>query len=461
MNNTERPQLFLLINNLSAEEIVKHEKWEIISHDFYLLYEVLKKGDFIYINKIPFDSLQSFSLSLALFNCPYINEHDIKYIPHKHLNNIEFIIEVLNLNHLYIKILPQDYWDKEPVIQWFCLKYAHLEPLQYLPEKYQSSYDLNKALIKSYSLNYKYLTEDLKNNFELYDLACNKNTVATLFPLSGNNIKNNKQYALFAIERNTYLYNFLGESLRNNVDFFLELLDKQLDCLEDSSEIIKDNEQCVWESAKKFPSSLEFASERLLNTPSFCSQLAQDECVIKNNKFFKFWKDNIRNDHEVIRELFGLLSSTNNLDFISINLRNNKDFVLEFVVADIKILKYIGEDLLLDSDFFIQAYKLIDQDKEGKGRFDLDSPQSTVFNYITEDAVNDEDFLLAIYQEFGNSFFTVIYPKLRKFQGYLIDMLNNTSQERESLERFMEKLKLKKRLEEGLGYHEGHRTHKI
>lgn len=461
MNNIERPDLFLLVDNLNVEEIVKHPQWNNISNDFFLLYELLKKGDFIYVNKIPFKSLQSFTISLAVFNCPYLTEHDVKYIPQKHLNNPEFIIEVLNINYLYINIIPQEFWDKEDIVQWFCLKYSHLEPLQHLPEKYQEYYHLNKALIKSYPLNYRHISNKLKDSFELYNLAYNKNTVATLFPISGNNIKNNKEYALHAIERNTCLYKFVGESLRDNADFFLELIDLDFDCLEEASDIIRDNEHCVWESLKKFPTSLKFVSERLLNTPSFCIQLAQDEHVPKSDKFFKYWGENIRNEPQVIRELFKFLSTTNNLDFISNNLRNNKDFMLEFVVKDTRILKYVGNDLLCDSDFFIKAYQLIDQEQEGKGRFDLDSPQSTVFNYINEEAVNDEDFLLAIYKEFGNSFFTVIYPKIRKFQGYLIDMLNNTSQDIDSLERFMKKLRLKQRLEKGLGYHEGHRTHKI
>lgn len=439
MNIDKRLELLNFIQHNKPITIINSSDWKDISNDYILTYHLIREGNFPFLDKIPLHMFQDYTLALSVFRSA---DPNLKLVPEKYLHDSLFILNVLENNYYNITIIPEKYWNKEDIIEWFCFRYSALQPLKFLPIEYRDNLSICKSLLQNISSNYSYFSDNLKNNIELYELVIQHTELLHIFPLAGINIRSNQQLASHAVYISPHMFQFIGDNLKNNVPFFLDCLHHH-DILEYSSESIRDNEQCVWESIKKNALNIQYASDRLLNLPSFCLQICEEAKPTFISHIFKHCGIEVRSNQEIIKQFLPYLLEHKTFQYISLELRNDYQFMLETSLLDIEALHDLGDDLITNSKFFIDVYVAIGK-SSSLGELSIrKNKQEHIFDFIKKDASNNVYFILDLYEYFGQFFISSIYPKISKHSGNFISLMNNATLNRNGLYNFLEKLKLK------------------
>lgn len=444
---------FSIIKNLTDEELIQHQLWDEIKNNIYLCVELLNSGNFKYLNLIPAYMFDNYSVSLKIFN--YSNP-DTSFIPESLLLDNNFIITALNKNYNNILFIPEKYLNQD-IIYWFCLKYPNHSPLTLIPDKYKNENLLIQSLIELNPNNYIDTSNSIKNDLTIFNIIQEKNQIEQFFKFSGDSIRNNKYICSEAIKKSIKLYANIGNKLKNNEEYFIELIKQDLNLLEFASPFIKDSSQCVLASYIKFPTSLKYASNRLLNSSDFLSQI-YDSNIEGFELTFQYCGTNIFNDIDFCYKYMAEIIKSNFFYLLSPTITNNYAYMKESSLIDINSLHFLGDKLSLNSNLFIELYKEIHLTNKKIGTFNLDSQQNKIFEHISQKAANNLNFLVDLNKEFNHIFEQIILPKIKHLEGPLINILNDNNN---SLQKILSNLELQSKLNSTLPLFDKQEINKI
>ncbi len=132
----------------------------------------------------------------------------------------------------------------------------------------------------------------------------------------------------------------------------------------------------------------------------------------------EYVSDNLKNDKEFVLE--AVKSNGYALEYASDNLKNDKDFVLEVVKQDVRALEYVPDNLKNDKEFVLEAVKSngnalkyasdnLRNDKE----FVLDAAKyhSVALQGASDNLKTDKEFLLKALQLDYNKVSFIVMPR--------------------------------------------------
>lgn len=427
-------RLLQKIKQYGSKELLEDPEFKYILQDSSLLYSLLNQRNFQFFEVLPKWVFKDISMSLLLMN---YGKPPVTLISHEVLSSPGFLQLVFDNHFSHIQYIPVQFLTTE-LLTWYCDTFGkESNCLKFFPKTLLNK-ELCKILVHKNALHFKELPELFRNDIEIYS-EINKKYYKDLFEHAGINIRSNPFLATQALEENAALYSLISDNLKS-ADFFLRRLTHIPDLLAHVDSKINDNEHCVWESVKVNSASLYYASERLLNTASFASQVCKDMTINDIQHSFEAWGVSVHGNKEFVTEILPKLCGAECLGHITEELRADRDIMRKAVNIDPYSFKFITLELIEDVSFLIDCFH--DLNKQGK-KADI------LFQYLKPSAFEEPFYLLGLFENFHDIFVHSVYPHISKFDTPLIVDLNE-SFESNNLYSFMEKIKLHSILEEEL-----------
>lgn len=427
-------RLLQKIKQYGSKELLEDPEFKYILQDSSLLYSLLNQRSFQFFEVLPKWIFKDFSMSLLLMN---YGKPPVSLISDEILSSPGFLQLVFDNHFSHIQYIPTQFLTTE-LLTWYCVSFGKEHTcLKYFPKTLLNK-ELCKILVGKNALHFKELPEHFRNDIEIYS-EINKKYYKELFEYAGLNIRSNPFLATQALEENAALYNYLSDNLKN-ADFFLRRLSHIPDLLAHVSDKIKDNEHCVWESVKVNAASLYYASERLLNMPSFASQVCKNMTADDIQHSFEAWGMPVLDNKEFVIEILPKLCQAECLSHVSEKIRGDKEVMRKAINIDPYSFSFVTLNLTDDISFLIDCFHdLTNKNKKGE----------VLFQYLKSSSFEKPFYLLGLFENFHDIFVQNIYPHISKFNTPLILDLNE-SFESNNLYNFMEKIKLHSILEEEL-----------
>lgn len=253
------------------------------------VFELIKSPQFNrYKDIISIHNNKSFYLSIVKNN-----PECILLLPKNILKDKFFLLHCLESNIEVAKYIPQHFRNKE-LLNWFIWRYSSSNPLKYLPEKYKDNFNVAKKLVTYDSLNFKDLSERLRNNKNLYVISVNKQNMSSLFIYAGTAIRSDKKLCIKAISQSFKRYQYITEDLKKNMNFFITLLNLNYHFLELAPDNIKSSHKCVYEAVKRNPQSLVYADPILLSDIKFAQKVKKNVSAIDFQQVVRYFTNEVQ-----------------------------------------------------------------------------------------------------------------------------------------------------------------------
>lgn len=439
--------------NPSVEDLIKNPKWNDLLSSEVFVYQLLNRTSFNDFDSLPKEILNKPAIILSCLEKFHLNKQSI---PGNLSKDISFCMYCCNLDPKYIELFHSLVESNEELAVWYANEFKSIAIAQFLPSKYLSDSKFGLFLIKNNINNYAFLDYSLRDDIGIYQsLSFSKRT--KIYRHTGEHISNDWGISKDVIVNDPDSYPYANENLQTNPKFYLEVLKKlktstlAKQLLKSSHSHIQDNEHCVWQTCLIEPTSLCFASKRLLNSVSFAQQVILSMNSEQIASSFEYWEEHVLNSGLILDELLPKIVEANSLSMVGSSLKSNQGFILKAMLVDSKqALEACSPILLSNPEFIINAYNTINEKNLGKDRYDEHSEQSQVFNYIPEKCTGEEAFLIALYKEFKDIFISIVYPKIKGNDNSLIHFLNLSNQTHDGLHDALEKMLLKENLEHDL-----------
>lgn len=232
-----------------------------------------------------------------------------------------------------------------------------------------------------------YVSERLKDDEDVV-MACMK-LGERAFTYASDRIKNSYQLALAAATSGITALECVGEKLRDNKEFVMEVYQKTKaknflkfyfvsDRLRDDEDVVR----LYCQTGKHFP----YASERLRDF----RDIALSACIDDGNAF-QYVSERLRDDEEFVMEVLKNRKNTGYLRYVSERLCDYKEFALEVFTGtgDTKGLQYVSKRLLDDEEFMLEVMKR--------------TGNSAGFQYVSEWLRDEKKFVLEVCKSTGNA----------------------------------------------------------
>jgi hypothetical protein len=445
--------LNLFEGNPSLTELQMHPDWKDLISSEVFVYQLLNRTSFSDFDSLPKEILAKPAIVLSALEKFFLKQIDI---PGELSHDISFCMYCCNLEPKYAKLFSSLMEKNENLALWYINEFKAIPIAEFLPHSYCSDETYAQLLIKNNLNNYAYLSEDIRNNTQIFQ-AFSLSRKAKVYKYAGEKINSNWQLSSQVIVIDPSCYQYADASLQKDPNFYLDILSKIKDksligsLLLSADNSIQDNEHCVWQTILLSPKSLSLASERLLNSTSFAQQVISDMNISQVEESFEHWGLHVKNSGVILEDLLPKILQANSLVHIGPLLKENFGFMLKSILIDSKqTLENCAPSLLCKSEFIIKAYHTIDDKNLHKDRYDESSEQSTVFDYIPEKITDDAEFITDLYKEFKDVFVSIIFPKINQADTTLIHYLNACNQTQDGLLQALEKMLLKDKLQQQL-----------
>lgn len=240
------------------------------------------------------------------------------------------------------------------------------------------------------------VADKFKNNKELVLIAIRNNVDALQY--ASDELKNNKEIAINAINIYYLSLKYLSNNIKDNKKLVLHSINIDGRALYYASDRLKNDKQVVLSAVKKYPDTIECASDRLkadkdiilsafLCTDSlncvhyrtyilfYDKNMALDVLNIYKKPILKFSSNNITTDEEIVLKSIEL--SIDDLAYASIEIKNNKNFIIKITKKYGSVMQYLLE-LKQDKDVLLESIK---KDKDA-------------LNYASDKLKNDKEVIL-------------------------------------------------------------------
>lgn len=312
-------------------------------NDFDIAYEVLKS----FWNQKP--------------NTPRTNLH-IKFLGEKILKNKYFNIKIMK--DFDYKLILKDIYSGN----YLKLSKENIEDYLNLIKKlnilWNENLELNKKinekdlLIKSSSYFKKipilfFANEELRKDKMFVINRIKENHENYLFCL----LKNDRNFVVEAINANINVYKYINQEFKDDKEIVLSTLNnlKKHNCESDYifkflSHIFKKNKKFVLEIINNFPNVYKFISKKLKKDKEILKKV-----VSINGLMIREIPDSCRNYKDIFliaakQARYNWFSKFSPLKEASYNLKNDKNFIIEYLKIDPLAYVYIGDSLLNDED---------------------------------------------------------------------------------------------------------------
>lgn len=468
MQNLSYQEKLQQVQRLPEGAVVGSSLWQDILNDEVLLLVLMdkkilnlftlsetKRKELTY-SILQFDSATLFSSLLAQKGFSHEDFHELAEHYEVLWKQKSFIFQTLNQHFSSILHIPGQYLTQD-ILNWFCIKYSEKNIMSMLPVQ-NIDEDLACLLVSQRYDNFKDLPEKLRNNIFVFETIDEKHH-ADVYIYAGNHIRSNPYISQKVITKQANLYRYVGEPLKTP-EFFLRQLRSTYELLKYAPEHIKDNELCVWESVKKTPHSLLYASQRLLSLPTFCLQLCREMQKNVLRDTFNIWSDSIKNNEEVMNTLMEKISDSECFSYIGETVRESKDFMTRSVLYHWQNISFLGAKLCDDEHYILSLMTKLQTRKHN----DLLGKKVYEFlSFLPDKCFENSELLLQLYDHFRDDFEEFIYPQIRYKQTDYIEEMNNSKMARENgIASFFDKIRLYKDLEDKLTHNSTrHDVHKI
>lgn len=439
-----------IISQYKEQDLISSSYWDVIYHSLYLTHELLKLKKFTLINKINPAFFEEHIICIDLLS---YEQKSFKYIPDKILKSESFWIQALEKNYTYISKIPHNILlENKQLSFWIFEKFYQHAVMEYFPEKLKDNFEICYLAVSKNTENFKFFSEKLKNNLYIFEVLYrihNKNfKYSDCFKLAGNKIHSNYKFAKKSILENPSTFAIVDKSLKNDIPFFLEMLNESQFILQYANFDIKKNETYVSASIAKNPLSIEFAADSLKSSLQFLISIHKyiENCDNFNN-FAKFIDSKLFSDFKFIEKYFNIISKNSSYYLLGENICSDQTIMKNFVFKDIKAFGFASSELKSDIEFIKDCYYFHNQIDILK-QFNIDSPQSKIFTMLDEKSLNDIIFIKNLYENFRPIFKNVIFPILNRKKTILTDLLSNEIDLEKGLVHLIERFDLKNKLEE-------------
>lgn len=264
----------------------------------------------------------------------------------------------------------------------------------------------------------KELEEDVRN-LSVIALNAVKHNPMTL-SLFNDKIRNSPQIVYQAIKDNPFYFQYAGDLLKNNAQFYNEYIPQLLpySILEHASPYLLNNKVFMKPFLEKDLSLLKYCHENILSDKEYLLTLFKyyknehkyfETSVLQQS--FKQFSEDLLNDKEFILNLSTIIDLPLIYPYLSSTLQNDKDFffkyvykaeyheelfkhlgsalrndleVIDLLLNNTHLFKYVGEELLNNKDFCLKS---------------LEKYHSIIFEYFSEQLRNDPQIIYTAYQK--------------------------------------------------------------
>ncbi|MBA3723088.1 MAG: DUF4116 domain-containing protein [Parachlamydiaceae bacterium] len=228
--------------------------------------------------------------------CYPINDIINKMINYLHLESIERKKLSGLLEHdLFVKKPALDFTTRSVSIQNEVHKI--IDKFFKKDKRFQNDKEIVKYLISTSPKLLKFASNELKEDADVVFSSLNRSNEGLQF--AGPNIKNNREFLLFASKQTLFnCFRYASENLRNDRDIYLKLID--IGCsavLCGAPQVIQDDTDVLLAAVKKDASELIYLDEvEILSNRDFVL------AAVKLNGLVLNWAHNFKNDFEVVLE---------------------------------------------------------------------------------------------------------------------------------------------------------------
>lgn len=359
-----------LLKNSPTEFLKEHIEYMIIENQNVAIEDV--PSIFLEDYNIAVFYAQESTSSMALLPTHYRDDEDfilevafnsgtiLRYATER-VKNIERILNVaLKNTKKAFQYFPEKFKTKENCLIALAGRFpSPAYNWEYIPK----SLSLNESFIKEASevcpQIYAYLDNEIKNRRDMIDLFLTKDS-ANIRYLSDEN-KNNPDIVRPIVEQEPLFFKFLGDELKNNADFVFPLLKNYPQNIHECGESIKSNIEIAKHLCNiriPYP-AISFFNESIKEniTTALISILRAPETM-------KYISDDLKGDKKFIN-LFIEQANFNHiaLEYISQELKNDKEIMLKAYDKEASSLNYIGKELRLDKEFLKHIFSGTYQNK--------------------------------------------------------------------------------------------------
>ena len=240
---------------------------------------------------------------------------------------------------------------------------------------------------------------------------------AYLFNELPEELRNDRDFVLKAVEVNGAIYEYLSDELKKDEEIAIISINSYFESFRHLPDELFDNERVVEaaiENNQFGAEVLEYASERLKDNKDIVMHAVSKSTGVElfsedrpeegytYNDALCYASERLRDDTDVV-----LLSVENNPDSLksaSARLQNDYDVVLTAVKGNAHSLKYASEELRNNKDLVLIAANsyfnsLYDYYDQGLGGEELEGSvniEDSILEYISDELKNDRDVILAI-----------------------------------------------------------------
>lgn len=429
-------------------ELLESPYWDTIFNNLYLTHELLKHKKFISFDKLNPDFFYEDIICLDLL-C-YDNP-EYHYIPDVFLKSTSFFVHLSEIDYTHIKKIPETFLkNHKDFCFWLVEKYAQHPVLHYFPNSLKNDFDLCYLAVHTNPENFKSLSLDLKDNHYIYELIFKNKKIksAEFFKISGTNIRSNYKFAKHAIIESGSTFVFVDNKLKDDSAFFLDMLNYSDNILKFANKNIQDNELYVTVSLEKNPLNIEYASSRLKSSVPFL--LSVYENISQQQHYFlefaKLIDENVFNDILFVKKYFDSIVEHCAYYLLGKDIVSDYDIMKKFVLSDINAFSVSAENLKKDITFIQDCYEYHNKNNI-LHQFETDSYQSTIFNMLDDNQLNDIKFIQGLYITFKPIFKDIVFPIIQKRKTSLTKLLSNELDVEQGINHLLEKFDLKNKLE--------------
>ena len=218
----------------------------------------------------------------------------INFIIPKLKNNKEFMLKAIKMNSLCIEYLGNELLND---IEFMEKIYDLINV-----SKYVSKYMITNKEIMLQAIQNKdiwclaYVDTELRNNKEFMLQAIEKDS--SCIGYSSIELLNDREFMIEVIKKNPRCINFANKSLKNDGEFMLQAIKKDIWCIEYASDELKNNKEFMLKAIEKDIRSFSTASDELKSDKEFMLK-----AIKKDIRSYAFTSSELRYDEEIIAEI--------------------------------------------------------------------------------------------------------------------------------------------------------------
>ena len=340
---------------------------ENIYTNLYDIYEMKYKKDIIlddmYITILPYNKNDVDNLKKSIGFYGFITDNF--NFPNETLKADKlFVLMAVNYSGAFYKKIADELRDDEQIIYNAALsdKYK-FECLNYIPIKYKQNKEFMKFFISINGSNIKFVSDDLKTDNELINLAINNKYGGTqVLEYLSESSKDNEDIVNIAINNNPKCFKYISDRLKNDKQIIMKCIEKLKlykykynDILKMTSYTIKNNKEIVLELMKIDGFDIRYISQELFMDKQVVITAIQNDSTV-----YKHIDKSFLNDKEIVmlclnNDKYDEENFENFLEYLNYNFQNDKEIVMASIKKCGKNIIYASKKLRNDKEIVLSA----------------------------------------------------------------------------------------------------------